>query len=903
MTIAILRPGTPPTTQATVEIDEKTVFSQKLMNEHKITSEFYSTTALDITIGDYITHGSENFYLNRLPEITKINSATYQYKCTFESVLYDLAKKLFISTDGLAEYSYSGSATDFVTNIVANLNVTGSGWTVGTVATTDDKLLYFANESCKAALTKVAEAFSLEFSLSGKEISLTASAGTDTAYSFEYGKESGLFKLERQQVSDQNIITKVYGFGGTRNISSDYRSRAKRLVFETGSPAVRYLEKNTANYGVIEGQFTDDDIYPKRTSTLTDVNMVFNIGDSGTDFNYRDSYVEDSTIDFDLNDYLIPGLTAKIAFKSGDMTGIECEIWKYDATNKRIYFNPYSDQDGYTLPFYNGGSPLIPDTGDSYTLLDMEMPASYVTTAETSLQTATQAYLDENCIPQVVYTLEIDPKYIKDNSITLAVGDRITIVDTALSINSLIRISQIEYPLVNVNKIKAVIADFVPYTQAERIVKNTVSNKKNIIEVDKTAEERTRLASLKLHQEKAKTTIPMYQGIYDNGKTYYGNPARRDIVKYDIPDDSPDAGYIFYVAKVNAPSESFSGIVPTNTDYWEKFEAQYASVATDLLFAAVAYIENLGVRFFQGVPVDAGDLAGSVANTRANVTGRPQIDTVTLSGGGTGDSAWITCNGLAKLCNYDTDLPTTAGQFVIDYAGDYFAIGVTVTSDGNDIIFTGDTEGESFSGSTTIVTNVGTLTGSVNSLEALTDVARIDTVTLTGDSGEANILCDGVTRKAFFNDSLTQTATNFVDAYYDDYISGGVVVTSDGADIIFTAQTMGVDFTGSTTITNVPVTDIGAIKIQGNQIWEDNTDAENGAVHINYIGYNGGVSRYRTLRIGNGKGNIIMRVYGEPGGDVVKIDAVKFILSNIPTSSSGLSSGQIWRDGTTLKIV
>ena len=145
--LEIYRPGSPATLQATVDVDEKTVFSQKLMNEHKITSEFYSTSVLDITIGDYITHNSEDFYINRLPDITKINSATYLYKITFESVLYDLAKKLFISSDGLAEYSYSGSATDFVTNIVANMNVTGSGWTVGTVDATDDKLLYFANES------------------------------------------------------------------------------------------------------------------------------------------------------------------------------------------------------------------------------------------------------------------------------------------------------------------------------------------------------------------------------------------------------------------------------------------------------------------------------------------------------------------------------------------------------------------------------------------------------------------------------------------------------------------------------------------------------------------------------------------------------------------------------------
>ncbi|GAF87561.1 unnamed protein product, partial [marine sediment metagenome] len=276
-----------------------------------------------------------------------------------------LNKKLFISSDGLIEWDYNGSATDYVTLIVANMNDIDSGWTVDTVDSSDDKTMTFSEEYCLNSLTRIAEEFSMEFEIVGKAISLKNSVGTDTAYTFEYGQDNGLYSLERQQVSNQNIITKCYGFGGDTNIPYDYRSRAKVLVFED-----RFLLKNVSLYGTIEGVYRNEDIFPQRTSTLTASSIDFDAG-GGTDFNHKTSYIEDSTIDFDINDYLIEGETATIVFKSGDLEGIECEIWKYDHSNKRIYFNPFSDTDGYTLPFYNGGSEIQPEIGDSYTLVNI----------------------------------------------------------------------------------------------------------------------------------------------------------------------------------------------------------------------------------------------------------------------------------------------------------------------------------------------------------------------------------------------------------------------------------------------------------------------------------------------------------------------------------------------------
>lgn len=72
-------------------------------------------------------------------------------------------------------------------------------------------------------------------------------------------------------------------------------------------------------------------------------------------------------------------------------------------------------------------------------------------------------------------------------------------------------------------------------------------------------------------------------------------------------------------------------------------------------------------------------------------------------------------------------------------------------------------------------------------------VAELDTVTLTGTSGTGNITVNGVAYLATFNTSLTQTAADFVTSHAATIAArmNGIVVTSSGADVIFTASIPG----------------------------------------------------------------------------------------------------------------
>ena len=1141
------------------------------MTEHRITSEFFSIAVLDIQIGDYITHGSENYYINRLPGVVKLNNSTYQYKIDFESVMYDLAKKLFISIDGLAEYGRTGTAADFVSDIVNNLNDPdfGSGWSAGTVDVTGgEKTLVFSNESCRSALTRVAEAFSLEYSLTGKSISLVKSVGAVTILSFEYGKNNGLYKLERQQVSDQNIITKVYGFGSTTNIPFTYRDRAKRLIFDTTPPTGfgggnRFLTKNTDLYGTIEGQYTNNDIYPNRTGTLTAVKQdVF----SGDKYSALENYVEDSSIDFDIGTSRIEGAAGapSIVFKSGDLAGQEFEIWKYDNTLKRIYFNPQTDEDGYTTP-----NPLnLAAISNTYTLVNIALPQSYIDTAEAKLLDETAAYLDENCVPMVVYTVEIDPKWAKTNELVLSAGDRVTVVDSALGVNNLIRIAAIEYPLTNTYKIKATIADFVPYTQEERVIINTISTQKETNYVDRTSDELTRRHTMRMQQLRdlifdadgyfdgtrikplsvetlylsvgvtstnfhlngvkimpnylgdpnaiyisagslvhhvwkigegyewiigssaiyedldpetpyylyakiSKTSltgqwdlspdkkatdgndgyyylvcgilyavytdaigswrdfdftygmtyingriittgriqttnqlnyidldtnqvrigdsnsgidwnvttpnvftilggliqrtpsgaaypISIYRGAYDSGTIYY----KGDYITYlgstwNYINDTPGSGHtpeegvywtqlasatpgadgadgtspvgifrgewnedtdyygtanrvdivyysttqLYYIAKPVA-GNPFRGQVPTDTTYWDSFGANFESVATNLLFANLAHIDNLGVRYFEGVPVLPGDLSGTVDNTQAASAGTNKIVSFTLSGSsGQGN---ITIRGITRTAVFSSTLEYTASSFVSRWYYWYLSAGITLSSVSN-VIYAEATDSEDITDAaySQLSTN---LTASIATSQAYSSgQKRIDTVTLTGTGGSANIKCNVIYKTAQWAGSLGATAYAFAQAYASAFLAIGVVVTASGDDVVFTSQNKGYDFSGPTLIATADTTYVGAVSIVGNNIWEDKTNnGTSGAILVNMKGYLGGTSYARQIVIGDGRGAGVIRAGGKQssGNKFVDIFAQELSMFYLPTTNTGLAAGRVWVDANGyLKIV
>lgn len=81
----------------------------------------------------------------------------------------------------------------------------------------------------------------------------------------------------------------------------------------------------------------------------------------------------------------------------------------------------------------------------------------------------------------------------------------------------------------------------------------------------------------------------VYRGDFSPAETYYGTPSRRDCVK---------SGAAYFAARTDTPegARGFRGRDTEQAAYWEPFGASFSSVATGLLLAEQAFIDNLGVR-------------------------------------------------------------------------------------------------------------------------------------------------------------------------------------------------------------------------------------------------------------------------------------------------------------------
>ena len=236
-------------------------------------------------------------------------------------------------------------------------------------------------------------------------------------------------------------------------------------------------------------------------------------------------------------------------------------------------------------------------------------------------------------------------------------------------------------------------------------------------------------------------------------------------------------------------------LTQTATDFVTTHGAEYAGIditvtssGADVIFTA----DVAGDSFISPIiNNDTGDLAGSVANTQANVVAVAQVDTITMSGTD-GQSTIAAAGGLTRIAYFDTSLEITNDNFVALYAADYLAQGIVITVSTNDLVMTANVAGTGFTNPTSVNTP-GDLDGSVANTQAnVAAVAQVDTITITGTLGSANMtVVGGLIKALLFNSDLDTTASDFVTAHAAAYAVEGITVTSSTDDIIFTAAVAG----------------------------------------------------------------------------------------------------------------
>lgn len=424
MKIKVYRDGSENTT---LQVDNNSKKIQKLTGDEYIQIRQTYTSVKDLELGDYIIVDSKYYYLNHPPEL-KRKGNHFEHTVRFYGLQHDLAKVQFLFEEDGSFY-LNGTLDDFMDLLVTNMNRVFAGWSKGTIDTTnkdDYHNLFFEAKNCYQVLKNLCQVYNCEFSLSSKAISMSDEVGTDKALTFKYGENKGLKAISKKTLNNDMVVTRVYGYGSTKNLKSTYGNR--RLVFDEGGN--NYLEKNITTYGTIEKSKIFDEVFPTREGSVTTVNGLVNFSDTSMDFN--------------LKSYLLPGVSPKIHFNTGDLAGYEFEVTAYNSTSKTFTIIKFADEYTQTLP----NNTLKMHEGDKYKIIDIDLPTSYVDSAESLLKVKTQRYLDDNCEPGISYQFETDRKYFEDEEITLGIGDKFTIQDDDMEIDVEVRILELEQSLI-----------------------------------------------------------------------------------------------------------------------------------------------------------------------------------------------------------------------------------------------------------------------------------------------------------------------------------------------------------------------------------------------------------------------------------------------------------------------
>lgn len=423
-----------------------------LQGDFYATCSFESNQKLNLQYYDYIDINSngvfaERYFLPADAHFQKVSSNKYLYNLRFNHQSQWLEESQFLDDLGQADFYYYANLEEIIDLMIVNHN--RSWWNnfqKGTVVSTIRKNHKFSAESCLAVLKRLCAEYQLEFEfqfvVAGTyAINIKEMVANDKAITLEYGKGKGLYELTRGEPDLSELCTVVFGYGATTNIPAGYRNGMTRLSFD-GNPIRKNDDLITEN-GPREKTIFFNDIYPRRTGTVTAYEQVLQENLTAAQ---KETYPEgiykptDATL-FDINAYLSGGLSAKMKFNTGDCAGLEFEICEYDNDTKTVIIVPFKDARGTLYP----NDILHPQVGDEYVLIDIEMPESYITSAEAELASATQQYADVFSVKRFPYNTRINPAFIKANPTGFEVGDRVTVIDADAELNGLQRISELIY--------------------------------------------------------------------------------------------------------------------------------------------------------------------------------------------------------------------------------------------------------------------------------------------------------------------------------------------------------------------------------------------------------------------------------------------------------------------------
>lgn len=450
-------------------------YSSEFMGDRKITTSVSSPNKMAFAIGDYITFRSQKFAIYNKPIGTKkarsgenIGDAL-KYDLIFyapERILQNINFEDYVSKDDTNQY-YTGTSTLYFFNNVKELAIRlqanldrFTGENTWNVSVSDDVILEelqisVSNLNLWNGLLLANTKYGLNFYINGTNI-VIGGEGDQLSTTFYYGKDKGLYEIQRTYESDENIITRLKTYGASRNLPTAYlrEEDAKGRYFTqlmlpnfatTGIDYVDASAETIAEYGIIEGVKVFDDVYP----SIEEIDLgsgrideIVSIDTIDPDSDYFTVYLRD--LGFDMNDYWTSE-TPLLSIKGTNSDGSATYLGGYEFEIVQVVGNKV------TLQKNQADNNILPDqvstvrAGDRFVLLGISMPYVYVTNAENKLALrATEWFTDEGGI-ELAYAVKVDEKYITVNNIgdTLESGKKAKIEDDDLDVANYLTIQSV----------------------------------------------------------------------------------------------------------------------------------------------------------------------------------------------------------------------------------------------------------------------------------------------------------------------------------------------------------------------------------------------------------------------------------------------------------------------------
>lgn len=436
------------------------------MKEDYIILPFSVAKPVQFKLGDYVDLSgvldeSLGGKLAKIYEITDLQKPTYNtstggydYNLQMNAYYWKWKNKIFKYTPEHAGNEASWSLTAaldvqlgvFLRNLKAlGYTYRGTDFTFSIDDTVENKAvaMTYDNMSLLDAL----------FSMAGEDKWNCDCWITDNVIHFGRNEFGDAVKIERgveasaitRSESQGTYATRIYAFGSTKNIPTNYRPTdeqavvngvvQKRLMLPADTPYIDAYE-GMSQEEAIEDVVVFDDVYPRRVGTLSDVHTrteeVENEGgtkETVTYYRYKDTGLEFK------EEYIIEGQELKIRFQSGKLNGMEFGVifnpTPKDETHCEQLWEIVRNEDyGRPLP----DDMMYPANGDEYVLsgFDIQLVSDqYIPEAEQELKEKAQKYADKVKKDDGTYPTTLSSSWVKEDLIsrTFEFGQRINLVD------------------------------------------------------------------------------------------------------------------------------------------------------------------------------------------------------------------------------------------------------------------------------------------------------------------------------------------------------------------------------------------------------------------------------------------------------------------------------------------